>query len=217
MFRKLALAALFATATCALVPTAGAAVSPSGFLMKLHTFAVSAKADCSDPVVVYQAPQAVYVDMAKDPTFGSYAIADGTYPCVMFEMSDVVRFSPAETEGTCVKGETYTLDVCSAHGKEGEAPSFQKLDGSTGTCAAASGTEDRVVLYLSTAAKGGEGGNPFFPPGPDGKGGMPLGAPLVVSGSAVGTLVVDARGRVAPPEYAEDGACDMQPPMFSFE
>jgi hypothetical protein len=96
------------------------------------------------------------------------------------------------------------------------------LDGTVTKCSAQSGVEDRVTLYLSTASVNLPGdkksGNTFEPPGPDGKNGLKLNAPLVVKGAASGTFVVDARGKVSGTN-PNNGApsCDMQPPEFSFE
>jgi hypothetical protein len=271
------------------IPAAKAAVTPSGFFLKVYKFAVSENADCSNPVVVYENATPDYVDFTSDPTIASSTIKDGTYPCVIIEMSDAIRFVPGETEGACTKGTAYMLDVCADHGHDpggppgdgggppgssgggppGDGggppgssgggppgggggppgggggspgssggppgsggggpqgpsgpPSTRLIDGTVVACSAASGTEDRVALYISTASTrvpgSGDQGNAFEPPGAEGKNGFPLGAALLVKGSAVGTFAVDARGKVESTNYGPGGSpqCDMQPPVFSFE
>lgn len=105
--------------SCMAIPAARAAVTPSAFEMKVYKFAVSTSADCSNPVVVYSNDNPDYADFAKGPTVGTGALADGSYRCVIFEVSDHIRFVPESTEGACVAGKTYTVDVCRRHVPQG--------------------------------------------------------------------------------------------------
>jgi hypothetical protein len=129
--RKLAFGALLALGTCLSIPRADAAVSPAGFYMKIYKFAVSESADCSNPLVVYENATPDYVDFTGDPVIGSSAIKDGTYPCVIFEVSDAIRFSPTASEGACEKGVNYMIDVCADH-SSGPGPGSGGGPGSSG-------------------------------------------------------------------------------------
>jgi len=240
------LGTLAAFATCLAIPDAEASVSASGVYLKIYKFAVSKNADCSNPIIVYKTESPTEIDFTSDPVVGKVTIEDGVYPCVMFEISDQISFAPAADEGLCKTGSRHAIDICANRslgqggpggpdgggpgdggpgggpgggpmGPSEGAPKKLMLDGSEGSCDAPPGTEDRVVMYLSTASTnttgGPSSGNAFLAPGADGKNGRKLAEPLVVSGDTVGTFVVDARDRVAP---GPDG-CDMQPPAFTFE
>ena len=86
---------------------------PDSLSIKLYRFAVSTNTDCSNPtVVIDKSDDPQYVSMLDRPTFGSGVIDDGTYPCVMIEMSDWIKFSPDGNVGSlCDGNDEYTLDV----------------------------------------------------------------------------------------------------------
>ncbi|MCO4754228.1 MAG: hypothetical protein KC478_07085 [Bacteriovoracaceae bacterium] len=213
--KKLLFVSMLATST-----VFSATGDPDSLKIKLYRFAVSDNADCSNPkVVVDRSSNPQYVSMLDRPEFGSGEVDNGTYPCVMIEMSDQIKFSPDGNVGTQCDGNVeYTLDVCGGSG------TYQKLDGTTGTCAGDNGadssgsyTETKVVLYLSTnSTSTGGGANAFVPPttGSDATKGFQLGSPLIVSGTEVGIFDVDGTGKVdgdPGPSY-----CEFMPPLFSF-
>lgn len=185
-----------------------AATDPSSLTLKVYKFAVSASADCSSPVTVYETTTPEYVDFLDTITIGSGSVADGTYPCVMFEFSDRIKFTPSATGTHCVAGEEETLEVCRSEG----AVQFQLIDGTIGTC---DDTEQRVAMYISTnsASTGGGDSNAFMPPtsAGDASHGIQLTGAFTVAGASVATFVVDGSEKVE-----DTSSCDMQPPDFSF-
>ncbi len=119
---KKTFAAALLLGSCLVLPSARAAVTPSLFEMKVYKFAVSTSEDCSNPIVVYSNDNPEYADFGKGPTVGTGALADGTYRCVAFEVSDHIRFAPATSEGACEAGKSYTIDVCRKHVGGGGGP-----------------------------------------------------------------------------------------------
>jgi hypothetical protein len=240
--RSIVLPALL-LATC-LSSSAFAAQTPSSIQIKVYKFAVSTSEVCENPVIVYSNDHPAYAEFTSNPTLGTAHIEDGTYPCVMLQMSDLVRFAPSEDDGECRAGQPETIDVCALHGGGGEDggtdggpasgdPSgeggsggsmtqdlgFQNLDGTVSACSPVDGHEDLVVLYLSTAAAsdGTTSGphNSFRPP-------KYVEDPT--DGLRLGAPLVIAGLTAA--TFVVDGRgkvsagygqCAMQPPLFSFE
>lgn len=198
-------------------PVYSATGNPSSLKIKVHRFAVSENADCSNPkVVIDNSANPTYVSMLDSPKFGAGELANGTYPCVMVEMSDQIKFTPESNVGsTCTAGTEYTLDVCGSG-------TYTNLDGTTGTCTGDNGSdpsdnhvEEKLVLYLSTnSTSTGGSSNAFEPPtsASDGSHGFNLGSALIVSGTEVGVFDVDGRGKVED----ETSYCEFSPPIFSF-
>ena len=195
---------------------------PTELQVKVFRFAVSASTDCSNPItVVDRGSNADYVNFLDSPNLGSGSLADGTYPCVMIEMSDQIKFKPATNVGVdCVANTEYTLDVC------GNNETVTLFDGSSGTCAGDNGanssgsfTETTVTLYLSTAStSSGGSANAFTPPtsGSDASNGFNLGTALTVSGAQSGTFTVNGTGKVESDDTTSQGYCEFQPPSFTF-
>ncbi len=196
--------------------TSSAVVSPEELNIKIHKFILSTDPLCVDAsTYVYllndedenSSYVAQYQNVLLAPEFGSKSgVPFGNYPCVLIEFSDNITYVPAESEAPhCVGGTSYTLDVCDFSGD------YRKLDGSTGTC---NSTEQRVVMYLSTAAVSstGEGSNGFLPPASlgDATQGFNLANPFVISGNDIAKFIVDGRNRI-------DGTgseCEMNVPLF---
>lgn len=197
---------------------------PDSLKIKLYRFAVSESEDCSNPkIVIDRGSNPTYVSMLSKPSFGSGELDNGTYPCVMIEMSDNIKFDPDGNIGSHCDGNTeYTLDVCNANG--GATP-YTLLDGTTGTCTGGDGlgssgaVETKIVLYLSTRSTStGGGANPFTPPataGDAGTKGFKLASALVVSGTETGIFDVNGTGKVVS-NTGSGGYCEFQPPVFSF-
>lgn len=190
-------------------PRANSGLSPELFNVKVHGFSVSASGDCSDPITLLDDADPPLTDMMDNPTIWEGEVPDGTYPCVIMEISDILRLSPTESsdDGQCVQGELAIQDVC--HGDDDDG--FRRLDGSVGDCA---DEEQRVALYLSTWSTRQESTNPFWPPTEDGDttAGLELDGELVVDGDTIGTFVIDATGQV---QSAGDH-CEVLPPTFAF-
>ncbi len=189
------------------------ASAPSSLKLKIYKFAVSANADCSSPITIYETSSPSYVEFGSSTTIGTGSLDDGDYPCIMFEISDQVKFTPSENAGDqCVAGEEETLEVCRDNGSG--APTYKLIDGTTGTCTS---NEDQVGMYISTnstSTTGGDNTNAFEPPtaANDAAHGLKLNGEFTVSGAATAVFVVQPSGDVA----TDGDRCDMQPPQFGF-
>lgn len=184
-----------------------AALDPSEFNIKIYKFAVSANANCSNPITVYENSAPTLTNFLGSPTIGSGTLEDGTYPCVIFEVSDNMTFKPATSEGACIANTTFTMDIC----RPDSTGLSTLVDGTVTTCTGTSTPprvpgDDRIAIYMST---GGTDEAEAFNPGSP----ITLGAPFVVAGSAVATFVADGTGAVE--DQGSD--CDMGAPAFSFE
>ena len=74
--------------------SAFAGISPSSLKLKIYKFAVSTSPYCTNLItVVDNGISAVETDFVNLPDLGSGVLADGTYPCVVIEMSDNVKFT----------------------------------------------------------------------------------------------------------------------------
>lgn len=205
-------------------------IDPSSVQLKIYKIAVSSNEDCSDLIEIYEVDEtdAEYVEFNSDDplTLGSGSLADGTYPCVAFEMSDFIRFTPAETSdnGFCDENEQETLDVCQDRGESSDDTSTL-FDGTTTTCAEGE-NEERVALYLSTLSTAlpkeqgeepDQEGNPFKPATEDNtEDGFLLDGAFTVEGDVTASFVVDFTGRVAESEFEND-VCEMESPNWGFE
>ncbi|NCN95692.1 MAG: hypothetical protein GW917_03125, partial [Bdellovibrionales bacterium] len=144
MFKKL----LYVFALCtpfAATQAANLGLSPSALKLKVYKFAVSTNPLCTNLVtVVDNGSTPLEVDFSGSVNLGSGSLADGTYPCVVIEMSDKIKYTSASTStaGNCVSGTEYTLDVCSSG-------TSTLVDGTTVTCSAA---DNKVALHISTAS-----------------------------------------------------------------
>lgn len=193
-----------ASAAAVLLPN----LDPTEMNIKVYKFAVSASTDCSNPITIYENESPTAENFLGNPTIGSGSLNDGSYPCVIMEISDNMTFKPATSEGNCTAGTSYTIDVC----RSDSGGTSTLIDGSTTTC---TGTnmdgshvygDDRVAVYMSTS--GTTEGEAFRPDSP-----LPLTAAFTVNGSTVATFVADGSGQV---ESLSDG-CDMGAPAFGFE
>jgi hypothetical protein len=192
-------------------------VNPANILVTVYGIAVSTSTDCSNPVVLFDSLTGTQFDFLNNPVLGGGDIADGTYPCVMINMSDVVQFSPATSDGSsCVAGTTYSIDIC----RSDNGCSFQTRSGTTfSTAVAGHGTSvspssDVVTMFLTTTAATNTGDN-FRKPAStsDTTRGIPLTNPFVVSGSSAGKFVVNGTNQV----YTDTGQCGLDAPIFSFK
>ncbi|MES2305674.1 MAG: hypothetical protein V4558_09205 [Gemmatimonadota bacterium] len=84
----------------------------SSLTMKLYALHISANADCSNPVLVQDLGAAgVDKDFMTNPVLFTATPASGTYQCVMFTMSDVLKMKPGTSFGGCVAGTEYAGDI----------------------------------------------------------------------------------------------------------
>lgn len=207
----------------AVAPQAIATVGTAEATVKLYRAYLSANADCSSPVLFLdgEAEAAGYfeVDMAAAPTIGEGTIAEGTYQCVIFKLSDQVTFTPDATEDDCTAGTQVEMDVCRDYGEEGSAPTVvNATTGEETTCNSEDGVEDTIWVYVSTGSTttgGDESGehNAFEPPtDSEPANGFLLNDEIVISGNITGTFIFGTDDKVS----SNFGECDMQAPDFGF-
>ena len=186
-----------------------AAVNASSLKLKVYGVAVSLTADCANPIVLFDSTSPTEVDFVSAPSLGSGDIADGTYQCVMINVSDQIKHTPATTSGSCTAGTEYTGQICQP--SESTELRSGTAFGSNTSCTAG---EDRVTLYLQTGTTRTSGGNAFRKPTTtaDTTFGFQLGSAFVVSGTSTGTFVVNTDGKVD----GSSSECGMNAPIFSF-
>lgn len=120
--------------------------------VKVYKLAVAASADCTAPTTVFESTNGVEADLVGKQTFASGKIANGTYKCVIAEISKLVSV----TSATCTTPATYTL--CS------DTQQSKLSNGSNVTCSGGTGSDQRIALYFTTLAATNTGSNVFLPP-----------------------------------------------------
>lgn len=179
---------VFQTMTAFATPAGDLGLNASSLKLKVYKMAVSTSANCTSPVtVINNGTSPVEVDVkGANPIFGSGKVPNGTYPCVMMEISDTIKYTgEASASGNCSPAIETSRDLC----RLDNAGSTKLLDGSLFNC---TNSEDHVVIYLSTNTLINASGNGFVPPaGAASQDGVHLGTALTVSGTAVGKLVVN--------------------------
>lgn len=206
-------------------------LSASSIKMKVYKMAVSTSYLCTNLITVLDNGNTpTEVDFLSNPSLGSGTLADGTYACVVIEVSDNIKFMPStdSTSMHCLAASEYTLDVCRGDNGGG---SSKLISGATTNCTgttAANNTSygtpgaDRVALYISTGSTSVSGTDAFNPPtsASDATHGLKLAAPLIISGTSSGKFVVNPAGQVCDSANACGGSggttCEMGPPAFSF-
>lgn len=170
--------------------------------VKVFKFAVSNSKACTNPVVIFSSTTGVEEDLLQGPTFGSGAVDAGTYPCVMLEVSKVIKV--AGSAGCAAQVEDV---ICNG----GNGQTSQLIDGTAVACLDADPTQ-KVVLYITTASPGGTGNGALLPPTSetDTTHGIKLDAPFVVSGDTTGTFKMSKRMLVTE-------TCETKAPSFTFE
>lgn len=198
-------------------------IDPDIVELKVRKIALSTNADCSNLTTVFETDEPEYLDFKQGVSIGQGNLANGTYNCVVIEMSDQVRFSPeTDSDTSCDASETYTMDVCQPQG-ENYLPTFQLVDGTTGDCTAA---EDYVGIWISTISEAlprdpgeeGEEGDEGFPYIPattsTPENGFKLQGALVIDGATTMNFITDFTNRVA--EEGDDD-CGMESPNWGFQ
>ncbi len=203
---------VFASGSCT-----GPWIDTAFMKVKVYQFAVSTSTACTNPVVIFSSAGGREMDLLKNPTLGGGNIPDGVYTCLMITMSDQIKISPTTSDGLqCVAGTQYIKDTCRAD--DGTANS-DLLIGTTFNNVACHGTivgavstpvEDMVTLYLTTVG-GGAGSAWNKPTSTTSTNPVLLNAPFVVSGSSVGTFVVNARNGLC-----TSGVCSPEAMTFGF-
>jgi hypothetical protein len=216
------LLAAFSSSLALATPPGDLNLTPTSLKLKVYKMAVSTSGLCTDLItVVDNGNTPSEIDFTSDPTIGSGSIADGTYPCIVIEFADAVKFMPPNSaSGACLSSVEETLDVCRSPGTSA------LISGATTSCGTP-GTSDRVAMYISTYAGATSNSDAFNPPTSNGDTahGLTLGAALTISGTAAGKFVVNPAGQVCDDtndntSSCEGGGssntCNMGPPAFSF-
>ena len=198
-------------------------ITPTSLKLKVYKFAVSTSPLCTNLItVVDNGNSPTEVNFLSSPNLGSGVVADGTYPCVVIEFADNIKFATGvnSTSNHCVANVENILDVC----RTDSGGTSKLIDGTTTTCGV-QGTNDRVAMYLSTGSSdtGAGGSDAFNPPTSigDAAHGFNLTSALVVSGTSIGKFVVNPTGKVCDTADAACGGgggttCEMNPPTFGF-
>ena len=187
-------------------------LSPTSLKLKIYKFAVSTSPYCTNLItVVDNGNSPVDVEFVGGANLGSGTLVDGTYPCVVIEMSDNVKFTPNDTSdsGNCVLGAESIIDIC----RTDNGGTSTLIDGTIVTCTGTdpSPSDNRVAMYLSTVSSGG--GDTFEAPTLlSTTHGLLLGSSLVVSGASVGQFKMNADNQIQ--DVA--AACGLNAPAFSF-
>jgi hypothetical protein len=201
-------------AAAALFSSHAMALDASSLKLQVYSVMLSTSPLCTNPYTVFSNGAATEVDFLKAPTLGSGDPPDGSYHCIVIKMSDLIKFTPSATFGSCTAGVEYVADVC----RTDNNGTTQAPD-AAGAPSACTGTDaaphsDAVYLYLTTNATAGTGGNTFMQPASTtSTSGLQLTSPLVVDGVARSKFVVNATGKVS----GADVTCGMNPPVFGFQ
>jgi hypothetical protein len=179
--------------------------SPQSVKIKFYEFWISPNADCSDMTQIYNETSPSYQDVVVGPTFGSPTVTNGTYPCVAYKISDVVKLTPNfnSDSGNCQTGVEITRDLFRG-GDVSQSPTGTVINGS-GTNPS-SQVENTMYIYLATSGNNttNTGQIPSQP--------ALLTTPFVVSGATTGPAVFDFTNGI------EDtgGSCSPETVSFSF-
>jgi hypothetical protein len=189
-----------------------AGLSPSYLNIKFYKLAVSTSPYCPNLKTIIEDDQGEIFDFLSNPTLGSGTVANGNYPCVVIEMSDMINWAPDQNSDSanCTMGQDYSEEICSRVQDQ-----FQLIDGSSANCTVG---EDRVALYLSTASTatgGDQAESTFLPPTPGNSlRGLNLGGALVIGQGISAKFIVNALGKIED----RDNECKFSdPPPFSYQ
>jgi hypothetical protein len=170
---------------------------PSSISLGMYALYVSTNADCSNYTTLVDHGTTVdYKDFAADPTLFEASPTDGTYNCVAMRMSDVIRFQPATTFGTCDAGTEYQQDIYRSDSDETPWKDMD-LNDIVGTGSDSIPVDDHVTIVMTTdtAAAMARGFSKSQI--------VPLGSGLVVPGSS--TFYWGAEGSVSTGEGRQCG------------
>ncbi|MBS0618099.1 MAG: hypothetical protein JSR44_07920 [Spirochaetes bacterium] len=148
--------------------------------LKIYKLALSTNADCSAPTTVVDSTSGVQADLVGKQTFASGKIANGTYKCVIAEISKLVSV----TSAACTTPATYTL--CN------DTQQSKLSNGSNVTCSGGTGNDQRIALYFTTLAATNTGNNVFLPPtnASDTANGVTLVSPIVFPTNKQGVIKI---------------------------
>ncbi len=201
---KLMMAAALLTAVAS-PGFAGDTGDPSAVGLKIYGAWVSAHADCSEPVAIFSDAAATYRNMVEHPSFGSGAIPNGTYPCVIFKVSDAIKTTSAfnSTSGHCISGHEYIQDIF----RNSEASSCPDGSSVSGVDNAV-GAEQHPCVYFAV----GGGGEGAFGPGARA---IPIASAWTINADSDATFVMDFTNKMID-SGSLGNDCGVDPPVMSF-
>ena len=121
--------------------------------VKLYRVAVSPDMLCANPTVLYRNDKPIYLDLISTK-LPIVAEVEGTFRCLMLEISDRIRFAGTKASGgACAKDAPQEAFICSANRE------FETIDGALGRC---SEGENRVTLFYSSASINARGRADIF-------------------------------------------------------
>ena len=185
-------------------------IDASEMKFKIYKFAVSGSAACTNPISIFTSATGSEQDMLSGPTFGSGHLASGTYPCVMIELSKIIKTAAAATSGSCTSGLEFSDVIC-----QDGVQSSQLIDGTSVSCSGGTGNDQHVTLFITTISAGSSGNRSLLPPtsATDTTSGLRLTSPFVVSASVSGTFAVNFHNFLS----SGGGLCNTSAPTFSFQ
>ncbi|MEO8451883.1 MAG: hypothetical protein ABI647_18980 [Gemmatimonadota bacterium] len=166
-----------------------------------YALLISPNADCSAPVLVQEFPGGEVKDFMLNPVLFEGSPANGSYQCVIFKMSDVLRVTPSTSFGACHVNTEYAGDIY----KDGETD-WKDEHGSAivGHGSEEAPVDDHVALFLTRSPEAAlaRGISPHQT--------LQLLSNLIVPGQS--TFTLDASNAV----LSAGGFCGIQPPQPSF-
>jgi hypothetical protein len=178
---------------------------PASIGISMYALYLSANGDCSDPVLVQDYGQdGVLKDLAQNPVLFSTQATDGTYQCVLMEMSDVIGFRPAATFGNCDAATDYRMDIYRDGQTDWKDADLNQVTGS-GTDEAPVDDHVTIAITMDTTAAITRGFSTNQV--------IPLASPLVVPSQS--TFYWNGDGSVT---TADDGRpCGLEPGRPAFD
>jgi hypothetical protein len=141
--------------------------SASSLKINIYQVSVSTSVDCSNPITILSSVAGTETDFMSNPVIGTGTVPDGTYPCLMITMDDVIKYTPLANDGACTAGVEETADLCrdlaSTGGVAPERYSYTDLligttftenvecQGTDGSVSSG-GIANKVTLFLRTTA-----------------------------------------------------------------
>ncbi|MGZ3159412.1 MAG: hypothetical protein ACXU7H_10025, partial [Burkholderiaceae bacterium] len=74
-----------------LLSSSAMALDASSLKLKVYAVMASTSALCTSPVTIFSSATPTEVDFLTTPTLGSGSLPDGTYNCIIIQMSDNIK------------------------------------------------------------------------------------------------------------------------------
>lgn len=156
--------------------------------IRVYKLALSTSAECTSPTTVFESATGTVADLVTKPTFGKGKIPEGTYHCMMIEISKIVNVTG---QNVCTTATDKLL--CP------DGTTSQTIGSSTAgnvSCSGGTGNDQHITLYFTTQATRTEANSyetrVLLPPqnSSDGNSGLKLSGPLVYPSTRRGVLAI---------------------------